>query len=204
MAGRKNDRRVGRTQQLLKQSLLSLIRERGFEPLTVQDIIDRANVGRSTFYAHFRDKEDLLVHGLDELRTHLKEIQRQALAKRPGSDEAAFAFSRELSAHASQHADVFRAMVGKRSGVVFQRSFQKLLTELAREEIKALSPRNSRGSAPSEAVVQFVAAGLHGLLSWWADGQMRLTSDEVDTIFRRLALPAVRSAMAPERRGAAS
>jgi len=58
MGAMKNDRRVERTQQLLRAALLSLIEEKGFEALTVQDIIDRANVGRATFYSHFDNKED--------------------------------------------------------------------------------------------------------------------------------------------------
>ena len=65
---KKQDRRVQRTRQQPRGALLSLIQERGFEALSVQDIIDRANVGRVTFYAHFDNKEDLLVSGFDELR----------------------------------------------------------------------------------------------------------------------------------------
>jgi AcrR family transcriptional regulator len=52
-------------------SAASLIEEKGFEALTVQDIIDRANVGRATFYAHSDNKEDLLVSGFDGLRAAL-------------------------------------------------------------------------------------------------------------------------------------
>jgi len=80
MEARRNHRRVRRTQQLLRASLLSLIEENGFETLTVQDIIDRANVGSATFYAHFDNKEDLLVSGFDGLRAALKELQRQTTA----------------------------------------------------------------------------------------------------------------------------
>ena len=71
MRARRGDRRVQRTQQLLRAALLSLIEEKGFEALTVQDIIDRANVGRATFYAHSDNKEDLLVSGFDGLRAAL-------------------------------------------------------------------------------------------------------------------------------------
>ena len=75
---KKPDRRVQRTEQLLRGALLSLIQEKGFETLSVQDTIDRANVGRATFYAHFDNKEDLLVSGFDNLRASLKERQREA------------------------------------------------------------------------------------------------------------------------------
>src|SRR5215813_12304001 len=55
----KQDRRRERTRHLLSEALVELIREKGYSAITVSDIIERANVGRSTFYAHFRDKDDL-------------------------------------------------------------------------------------------------------------------------------------------------
>src|SRR3954452_8603828 len=97
MAEKKEDRRIQRTRQLLLQALFSLIQEKGFDAVTVQDIIDRANVGRSTFYVHFVDKEDLLVQAMDPFSADLKERQRKAL--RDGvSEQGAFAFSHELFA----------------------------------------------------------------------------------------------------------
>ena len=93
------DRRVGRTRALLHQALMSLIQERGFEALSVQDIIDRANVGRATFYAHFDNKEDLLASGIEGLRQSLRERQRRALASSSPGDERLLGFSLELFAH---------------------------------------------------------------------------------------------------------
>jgi len=70
---KKEDRRVQRTKRLLREALLALIREKRFEALSVQDVIDRADVGRATLYVHFDNKEDLLVSGFDGLRASLKE-----------------------------------------------------------------------------------------------------------------------------------
>jgi AcrR family transcriptional regulator len=192
---KKDDRRVQRTRQLLLSALLSLIREKGFEPLTVQDIIDRANVGRATFYAHFDNKEDLLVSGFEDFRASIKAHQREQLRDAAGSDERAFLFSSELIAHANDHREVFRAMVGKQSGVVAQRLFQKILVELIREDIKAIGPRGGHGPVPPEAAVQYIAGGLWGLFSWWLDAKVRLSVEEVDEMFRRLALPSLKAAL---------
>ena len=65
------DRRVQRTRDVLHQALISLMIQKGYEIITVQDIIDEANVGRSTFYAHYTSKGDLLMSGLKNLSKNL-------------------------------------------------------------------------------------------------------------------------------------
>jgi len=57
----KTDRRVQRTRELLQKALIELIRERGYDAVTIQDIVDRANVGRTTFYLHYRSKDELFI-----------------------------------------------------------------------------------------------------------------------------------------------
>ena len=188
------DRRIQRTQQLLRSALLSLIQERGFEALSVQDIIDRANVGRATFYAHFESKEDLLASGIEELRASLETYQRQGLAQPKAVDDRLFAFSLELFAHANAHRDVFQAMVGKRSGAVIQQLLQKMLVDLVRTEVSPIRGKGAAGSMPIEAAVQFIGGGLFGLLMWWGNGKMRMPVEDVNALFRRLAIPAVKTA----------
>jgi AcrR family transcriptional regulator len=192
---RKVDRRVQRTRQLLHEALLSLIREKGFEALSVQDIIDRANVGRATFYAHFDNKEDLLLSGLEGLRSSLRELQRQALARGGAADERVFAFSRELFAHAHEHRDVLRAMAGDRGAALVRQVFHRMLVELVRDDVRAIVPRSGAGSLPADAVVQFAAGGLFGLLMWWLEGRARPGVEEIDALFRWLAISAVTAAL---------
>ena len=68
---RKPDRRVRRTRNLLGDALMVLIQEKSFDAITVQELLDRAGVGRSTFYEYFRDKNDLFVSDLDEFLEHM-------------------------------------------------------------------------------------------------------------------------------------
>jgi AcrR family transcriptional regulator len=102
----KSNRRTQRTKEALWQALMSLITERGFEELTVRDILERANVGRATFYAHFDNKEDMLASRLETLRLSLKASQRGEI----------LAFSGALFEHAHDHRDMFRAMISQNAG----------------------------------------------------------------------------------------
>src|SRR5215204_4599905 len=74
----KDDRRSRRTRQLLGDALVELMLEKHFESITVQDILDRADVGRSTFYAHYTDKESLLMSEIEHVIHDLEEYATEA------------------------------------------------------------------------------------------------------------------------------
>jgi AcrR family transcriptional regulator len=115
-----HDRRVRRTRRLLIEALLALIMEKGYAKLTVQDILDRADVGRSTFYAHFRDREALLVACFDNVRD---ELRREIDALTPGAsppDPARPAAA--IFAHAQRRRPVYRALCGRQGGTEFYTS----------------------------------------------------------------------------------
>lgn len=190
---KRKDRRIQRTRQLLEAALLSLIKEKEFEAISVQEIIDRANVGRATFYAHYDNKEDLLESGFDGLLTTLRERQREARLHGGPIDERLFAFSHHLLAHADEHRDIFPAMVSKRGGALIQHLLRNLLVKVVREDVREAA-QGSRRPVPEEAIVQFIAGGLFGLIMWWLGGKKRLSVDEVEALFRRLAVPALKAA----------
>lgn len=193
---KKRDRRIERTQQLIRGALLSLIREKGFEALTVQEIIDRANVGRATFYAHFDGKDDLLISGFDDLRASLKALQRDAFTRGRTIEDRVFGFSYEVFAHTDEYRDIFSVMVGKRSGAAVQRMLHKLVVDLVREDVKEAvgAARRDQNAMPPEALVQFLVGALFGLLMWWLSGKTRLSVEEINRLFRKLAIPALQVA----------
>lgn len=113
------------------------------------------------------------------MRASLEERQRNALSGEAGADDRLFAFSHELFAHASGHRELFRAMVGKRSGALVQQILRKMIVDLVRNEVTAMASRREPGPTPTEAVVQFAAGGLFGLLVWWLAGRPRPSVERV-------------------------
>jgi AcrR family transcriptional regulator len=179
MAAKTGDRRVARTRAMLQGALNAMMIEKGYAATTVQDIIDRANVGRSTFYAHFADKQTLLASGLEDLRGYLLEHSRHGGA--PGQAPP-LGFSRAMLDHARGHLELYRAIVGQESGAYVMQRFHLIIADLVRRELSAAGyPAERR-----ELAVQFVAGAFMGVLRWWLDQGAELPPAEVDTIFRGL------------------
>jgi hypothetical protein len=68
-----------------------------------------------------------------------------------------------------------------------------MLVDLVREDVKAMLPSKPMEGAPHEAVARLIAGGVFGLILWWVDGPARLTVEEVDALFRRMAMPALKA-----------
>jgi AcrR family transcriptional regulator len=175
------DRRVQRSRHRLHEALVTLILDRGWDRVTVQAVCDRARVGRSTFYVHFADKEELLVGGLDHVRDDLRRQRRAARASRP------FGFVRGLIEHADGSRRLFRAVIGKRSGLVVQRRFREIVRELMLEDLR----EQGVAEASLAAASRFLAGALVELLFGWVEGPSDTPAMEVERLFVRLAAPVV-------------
>lgn len=181
------DKRVRKTQLALREALLELMVERGYESLRVQDILDRASVGRATFYLHYKNKEDLLRKSLEELRTHMK--QEWKLVAATGAKSSALGFSLAFFGHVDSHRRLYRAIVGRESGTIVERQMRRLLLDLVREEMA----RSSRGRdrIRSEMTAHYVVGALMSTVFWWLDSNARLSAEEIDRTFRQMTLPAL-------------
>jgi AcrR family transcriptional regulator len=195
MPDEKVDRRVRRTRELLRGALIALILEKGYERVTVQDIIDRADVGRSTFYAHFRDKEDLLFYGLEELRAAFQPEQ-QAGESHPGKPARSPTLA--VFEHFDRSRQVWKAMAGKRGAEVFSRYLHRLLSELLRTQLSARAPKEAT-QVPLDAVVEFATSALVGLgARWWLEHDLPYSSQEIDDLYHRLTEPGIRAGLRPK------
>lgn len=178
------DRRVGRTQAALHRALISLILERGYDSITVEEICQTANVGRSTFYLHYTSKDDLKQSGLDSLRRQLVDSSARAMQRGP---REGFDFSLAMFEHARDHIDLYRALAGSRGGTVALGTIRQILSNLVRDELSNNLDKNSPDAIPQELVVQYVVGAYMAMLTWWLDRGAKPPPERINAIFQRLA-----------------
>jgi AcrR family transcriptional regulator len=187
MAKSSIDRRVARTRAMLQQAHVSLILEKGYEATTIEDICEKANVGRSTFYTHYTSKDDLRRSGLEHLRAQLAERQKEALSTPGDIKDRSLGFSLAMFEHARDHINLYRALVGGRGGTVALGSIRQILSDLVRNELASTADTKSGDVIPREVVVQYVVGAYMAVLTWWLDGGAKVPPERMDAIFRRLA-----------------
>ncbi len=186
MTAPRRDRRVERTQRVLHGALIAEILVKGYDAVTVQDIIDRADVGRSTFYSHFADKEALLVSGIGTLRGVLADHRDPA---RP------LAFTTAMFAHVEGHRDLGRATFGRKSGAAVQAHMARMFTALVRDDLAAMVAPRRAPAVPLDALVEYVVGAFLALLAWWLDHRTKLSAAAIDAHFRALVMPGVEAAL---------
>ncbi len=191
MTGIKLDKRVQRTQQALRDALLDLIVERGYERLTVQNILDRACVGRATFYLYYRSKEDLLRRGLDRLRDQLMH-EWQSTSETSKGPRQPLGFSLAFFRHVDSHRRLYRAVVGRESGIIVDRHLRRVLADLVRADVLSLCHRTQLSSY-DDLSVQYVVGALMSVITWWLDRNIKLSPEEMDARFRQMTLLALRA-----------
>ena len=189
------DRRIQRTRMLLHKALMSLILEKKYESITVQEILDRADVGRSTFYMHFRDKDELLVSGFQYLQSFLESVQG-ALATVPGkSYERIIGFSLAMFEHAHEYRRVNRALLGSDAEAVVRRRIHSILAGIVSRELKLELQRRKRANCPvsPELLAHFLVSTYVSVMTWWLNSKSPVSPKEIDVAYRHLVLPSLGS-----------
>jgi AcrR family transcriptional regulator len=188
------DRRVQKTRSLLHGALAALVHEKSYDAIVVKEILGRANVGRSTFYSHFRDKEDLLLSAIREL---LAAGGAAAASHRTDPARGVLRFSLPVL----EHVERVRAGAGSRTDGRRQAALHERLEEVLIEQITADLRRVGRRveagvpGVPPGLLARHVAATFLLVLDWWVERGESLTARDADDVFRALVLPAVTSAV---------
>ena len=190
------DRRVRRTRNLLGKALLALVQEKKFEQITIQDITDRADLNRATFYLHYGSKEELLA---DSLEGYFDDLVQQIAAKTMDTpiwenheaDELVFA-------HVAEHADLYRVLLGENGmGYVINRIID-YIAQYSEAQFRA-GLEGSALQAPIEIMARHVAGSLYALITWWLMNDMPYTPREMAEMTTRLCAAGTVPAYVPDK-----
>jgi len=201
----KTDRRVLRTRQILRQSLMALAREKGYESVSVEEIAARADVGRATFYLHYRDKEDLLLDEFSEMaRERVEQLAQIPFALwLPGMSENLPAENKPsppflmIFQHVAEHQELYRLLLQNQSSGRMGQRLREIVTESINtfvEAKKASDPLPLLLEIPADLLAAFFNGALVGSISWWLE-HPEISVEEMTRMFQRMFLPGARKVM---------
>jgi AcrR family transcriptional regulator len=191
----KIDRRVSRTRRNLQGSLLSLILEKGYDSVTVEEITNRADLGRTTFYLHYRDKEDLLMQAVqdlvDDLVSELSQIPFDSWKVRNKADSGdvyvpaiALAFH-----HVAIHADLYKVLLRGEGTYSALKRLRQILNDAISgllQYFTALTHVELRPQVPIDVFLNGLAGAWIGLMTWWLEENMPYSSEEMAVMYQRM------------------
>lgn len=199
MSTQKLDRRVIRTRAALRLALLELINEKDYEEITVEEITDRANIGRATFYLHYKAKEDLLLEEFHEISgKQAKELAQTPLSTWLGSLVGNKGHStplHQIFQHIYNNAGFYKLLLrNSQSGQVIERVQQlsKEATIILIGKLIDSGHLEIKRDVPIDLFAAFFSGSLTSTVTWWLEEDFTLTPDEITKMFRRLIFGGVR------------
>jgi AcrR family transcriptional regulator len=174
---------------------MSQVLEKKYESITVQEILDRADVGRSTFYTHFHDKDELLVSGFENVKSVLRSAQAAAKEIPGKSYEKIIGFSLAMFEHAYEYRAVNRAMLGSSAEAVVRRQIHSALEGIIGPEIKAAMQRRKQAdcAVSPELLTHFLVSTYISVLTWWLNTKNPIAAKDIHEAYRQLVEPCLAS-----------
>ncbi len=191
METKRGSRQVQRTRQNLEEACIVLILEKGYEAVTIQDILDRANVGRSTFYSHYPDKEALLMSRFEALQQAFEEHARIVLEHESFDMVDSHTITNlpmMMLKYVEHEHRLFKALLGKHGGSSHLNYQREYLLKYARVIFKRVA-KAPLTAYELEAVSQSTVSVFLSLLVWWIDDDMPCSTEELFRLVMRLIEP---------------
>ncbi len=184
---RRLDRRVQRTRKLLQDALMSLILEEGYDAISIQDITDKANLGRATFYLHFKDKDELLLEVMAHfIEDFMAQVPQLSEAQWRLEDTKAVA---RLFDFAAQHYDLYRILIIGSGGITANRQLQRSLAGNIKACIeKDIEELGAEPIIPVDFIANHFAGSLLSTIYWWLDHDQPYTVEEMAEMFQKVSL----------------
>jgi AcrR family transcriptional regulator len=185
MKTHKMDRRSERTRRMLGAALLSLLQEKRYEDITVQDLLERADIGRSTFYAQYYDKDDLLTSQMEYVVMAMsKSIDRES-----GEPENPFPVLALLQhIYEQRHRNMIPSLLRGRGGELVMEGLQIALTQRAEQYWR--QQLSFHGDEKLLAItIQAGVWAFLGVLRWWIDQDMKIPPERLNAYFQQIIVP---------------
>ena len=176
----KLDRRTSRTRRQLRNALMDLILERGYNAVTVEDITDRADLGRTTFYLHYRDKERLLIESLEAIAEDLKKQVENVAGFKLITGEIDTNPVAVVFRHVNENRDLYRIILKGEGGSKASSRIREIIEEASTEFFQRhLSNYVSKPSQfPRGLVAGYFAGAMLGFINLWLEKELPYTGDE--------------------------
>lgn len=182
------DRRVRKTQSRLRDALVSLIHEKSYDNIVVKEILERADVGRTAFNAHFRDKDALLASGIHQV-LHGNGARSQASTGKPFARVLWFSLPVLEYVEQCRHSD--GAHMDSSGRTTVHEHLRQVLIEQMTDDVGTTvrSPNARTVGTPTDLLVEYLVATFLLALNWWVESGSRLSAREVDDVFLALVGP---------------
>ena len=182
---RKMDRRVQRTRKLLRDALMSLIMEDGYDAVSIQDITEKANLGRATFYLHFKDKDELLLDVMEQfIDDFMEQVPQISEAQWRLDDTKALV---RLFDFASEHYDLYRILIIGSGGITAANQLRRSVAEnIARFIQREIDELGAKPIVPTDFIANHFAGSLLATIYWWLDSDLSYTPEEMAEMFQKV------------------
>lgn len=174
----RHQRRRLRTREKLKQATFALLLEHGYEPLSVQAITERADLGRGTFYLHFKDREDVVWTLVEDAIQATDRQAREAYARSKPEDTLQTLFL-NVFRHVDQHRDLYRILLGSRGSAVTSTKIQHYLVEEFKRDSRDFGLTFEIPEIPLELYLQILVGAVVRLAHWWLETPNDLTPENL-------------------------
>lgn len=182
----KVDRRVRRTRRRLGDALVALIAERGYDALTVEEITERADVGRTTFYSHYQDKDDLLLEITGEVAEQIELQFLHLLASHDVCIEDVIGLMFRL---AGENVEMYRLIMNGQCGPRIFQQFQEKLTRLFRNILETKAEKRGQPlPLPAPMIANYFWGALQATIVWWLGSDQPHSTQEMVQMFYRLSI----------------
>lgn len=171
-----------------------LMREKGYGKITVQDIIKRAQIGRTTFYAHFTSKEDVLKGSIDRLRDGLLEAVKAEIPAKVPRLKFTFHFFNHILSHHKLYDDI----VGRDDFFIVERYFLRMLADLIGRELAVSKLTASKNTKAQRIKIELSIQHLVGAIwstSIWALERKHLSASAIDEHFQNMAFSGLKNTL---------